>query len=48
MSLLHRIHRGGLARGDCANDDDWKGIPSHWAIYVLVEDCDAAVREVRS
>jgi predicted enzyme related to lactoylglutathione lyase len=28
-------------------DDDWKGIPSHWAIYVLVEDCDAAAAKVQ-
>jgi predicted enzyme related to lactoylglutathione lyase len=39
---------GGLARGGLLPmDDDWKGIPSHWAIYVLVEDCDAAAAKVR-
>jgi predicted enzyme related to lactoylglutathione lyase len=28
-------------------DDNWKGMPSHWAIYFLVADCDAAVAHVK-
>jgi predicted enzyme related to lactoylglutathione lyase len=48
MSSYIEFIAGGLARGGLLPmDDDWKGIPSHWAIYVLVEDCDAAAAKVR-
>ena len=29
-------------------DDHWKGIPSHWGIYFLVADCDAAAARAKS
>ena len=29
-------------------DDQWKGVPSHWGIYIMVADCDATVAKAKA
>ena len=29
-------------------DDNWKGMPSHWGIYIQVADCDAVVAKAKA
>lgn len=36
--------RGGLLQMDA----HWEGIPPHWAIYIMVEDCDGAAAKARA
>jgi predicted enzyme related to lactoylglutathione lyase len=38
---------GKFCGGILAMDDQMKGIPSHWGIYILVADCDATVAKAK-
>jgi predicted enzyme related to lactoylglutathione lyase len=35
--------RGGLLR----MDEQWQGIPAHWALYIRVDDCDKTVARIK-
>ena len=44
VMLMLRTHPAG---GMLQMTDDWVGVPPHWASYVNVPDCDAAVAKAR-
>ena len=40
---------GGQPRGGIMPmDEQWQGIPSHWGIYFMVNDCDAMAEKAKS
>jgi hypothetical protein len=48
MATYIEFSAGGVPRGGLMPmDEQWKGIPSHWGIYFLVADCDAATTQAK-
>ncbi len=48
MPTYIEFSAGGRPRGGILPmDDQWKGVPSHWGIYMTVEDCDKTAAKIK-
>lgn len=49
MPTYLEFSAGGQPRGGILPmDENWKGMPSQWGIYVMVSDCDAIAEKVKA
>jgi predicted enzyme related to lactoylglutathione lyase len=46
MPYLEVVNDGTALGGMMAMDENWGEMPSHWASYIAVDDCDAAAQAI--